>query len=111
MRNKEIDNEEGRKGEMKINSVNKEEKQKNEMKNNIENMNKEKEEKNDYKDENLKLLRLTDVLKIVPISKACWWRGIKNGRYPKGYKIGVRITVWKKSDIDDFVNNPEQFSK
>lgn len=48
--------------------------------------------------ENESLLRLPQVLKIVPISKSAWWQGCKDGRYPKPIKLGPRTAVWKASD-------------
>lgn len=53
--------------------------------------------------ENESLLRLPQVLKIVPISKSAWWQGCKDGRYPKPIKLGPRTTVWKASDIVAFM--------
>ena len=49
--------------------------------------------------ENESLLRLPQVLKIIPISKSAWWQGCKDGRYPKPIKLGPRTTVWRASDI------------
>ena len=49
------------------------------------------------------LLRLHQVLKIIPISKSAWWQGCKDGRYPKPIKLGPRTTVWKASDISAFM--------
>ncbi len=39
------------------------------------------------------LLRLPQVLEIIPISKSAWWQGCKDGRYPKPIKLGPRTTV------------------
>lgn len=35
----------------------------------------------------------------IPVSKSTWWAGIKAGRFPKGLKLGPRITVWRAQDI------------
>ena len=53
--------------------------------------------------ENESLLRLPQVLKIIPISKSAWWQGCQDGRYPKPIKLGPRTTVWKASDISAFM--------
>lgn len=53
--------------------------------------------------ENESLLRLPQVLKIIPINKSAWWQGCKDGRYPKPIKLGPRTTVWKALDISAFV--------
>ena len=49
------------------------------------------------------LLRLKQVLKLIPVSAATWWRGIKDGRYPKPIKLGPRTTCWLASDIQALI--------
>lgn len=49
------------------------------------------------------LLRLPQVLALVPISKSAWWAGCKSGKYPKPLKLGPRTTVWRASDIAAFI--------
>lgn len=48
-------------------------------------------------------LRLPQVLKLVPVSKATWWNGCRSGRFPKPYKLAPRITVWKVGDIQQYL--------
>ena len=45
------------------------------------------------------LLRLPDVLRLVPISKSAWWAGVKEGRFPRPVKLGPRTTAWRASDV------------
>ena len=45
------------------------------------------------------LLRLPQVLSIIPVSRSAWWAGCKNGRYPKPVKLGPRTSAWRASDI------------
>ncbi|AOI66341.1 MULTISPECIES: helix-turn-helix transcriptional regulator [Burkholderia] len=49
------------------------------------------------------LLRLPEVLKIIPVSRATWYEGIKTGRFPAQVKLGPRIAAWRRSDIDRLV--------
>lgn len=35
----------------------------------------------------------------LPISKSCWWEGVRNQRYPQPVKLGPRITAWRCEDI------------
>jgi len=35
----------------------------------------------------------------IPVSKSTWWQGVKDGRFPRSYKLGPRTTVWKAEDI------------
>jgi prophage regulatory protein len=45
------------------------------------------------------LLRLRQVLAIVPVSASTWWQGVRAGRFPAPVKLGPRTTCWKASDI------------
>mgnify|MGYP001159060459 FL=1 len=49
------------------------------------------------------LLRLPQVLSMIPISKSAWWEGCRTGRYPKPVKLGPRTTVWRAEDIAAFI--------
>jgi prophage regulatory protein len=49
-------------------------------------------------------VRLSTVLKIIPISKSSWWAGIKSGRYPQSVKLGIRTTAWRVEDIRNLIN-------
>jgi prophage regulatory protein len=35
----------------------------------------------------------------IPISKSTWWQGVKDGRFPKPVKLGVKTTAWRVEDI------------
>ena len=56
-------------------------------------------------------LRLNQILKIIPVSKATWWNGCNTGRFPKPYKLGPRVTAWKKSDVRKCVEEFEKSEK
>jgi predicted DNA-binding transcriptional regulator AlpA len=45
------------------------------------------------------LLRISQVLELIPISRSAWWQGCKSGKYPKPVKIGPRTSAWRYSDI------------
>jgi len=36
---------------------------------------------------------------IIPVSKSCWWAGVKSGRYPKQVKLSERCSAWRLEDI------------
>lgn len=36
---------------------------------------------------------------LIPIKTTAWYDGIKDGRYPKGVKIGKRAVGWRTADI------------
>ena len=44
-------------------------------------------------------LRLPQVLALIPISRSAWWVGIREGKFPKGIKLGSKTTVWRAEDI------------
>lgn len=55
-------------------------------------------------------VRLTSILAPsgpIPVSKSTWWQGIKDGRFPKAYKLGPRTTVWRAEDIRALFENPK----
>jgi len=58
-----------------------------------------------------KLIRLKDVLKLIPVSKSAWWLGVKKGRYPKPVKLGPRTTCWRLSDVRKLMQEGPQERK
>ena len=40
---------------------------------------------------------------IFPISRAAWWQGVAEGRFPAGILLTPRTRVWRASDIRDLV--------
>ena len=46
-----------------------------------------------------RLIRLREVLRLVPVSRSTWWAGVKSGIYPQSIKLGRKITCWRLSDI------------
>lgn len=59
----------------------------------------------------LTLLRLKQIIgskkegiePIFPVSKASWYAGIAEGKYPKSVKIGARSVAWKSSEIQALI--------
>lgn len=45
-------------------------------------------------------LRLPEVLAIIPVSRATWYDGIKKGRFPAPVKLGPRVSLWRRSEIE-----------
>lgn len=46
-----------------------------------------------------RLLRLQQVLALIPVSRSTWYAGIQGGRYPRGQKISERLVGWRLGDI------------
>lgn len=51
------------------------------------------------------LLRLSQVLELIPVSRSSWWAGCKSGRFPQPVKLGPRTTAWKAADIAALVES------
>ncbi len=45
---------------------------------------------------------------LIPVGKSTWWAGVRDGRFPKPVKLGPNTTVWRVSDILDFINEKPQ---
>jgi prophage regulatory protein len=45
------------------------------------------------------LLRLRQVLNLIPVAASTWWSGVRSGRFPKPLKLGPRTTCWKARDV------------
>jgi predicted DNA-binding transcriptional regulator AlpA len=52
-----------------------------------------------------RLLRLPEVLEIVPVGKTTWWEGCSTGKFPSPVKLGPRITAWFEADIIGFIES------
>jgi prophage regulatory protein len=47
-----------------------------------------------------RLLRVKQVLEIVPVSKSTWWAKVAKGEYPQPVRhLGPRTTCWRESDV------------
>ncbi|OYZ13418.1 MAG: transcriptional regulator [Polaromonas sp. 16-63-31] len=44
-------------------------------------------------------VRLPTVLAVFPVCASTWWKGIQDGKWPKGVKLSARVTAWKVEDI------------
>jgi len=50
-----------------------------------------------------RLIKIEEVLSIVPVSRSTWFAGIRSGIYPKQIKLGERSSAWKLSDINKLI--------
>ena len=49
-------------------------------------------------------LRLPEVLKVIPVSRSTWYRGVKSGIYPEPLRISTRSSAWRINEIQDCIN-------
>jgi len=45
------------------------------------------------------LVRIPQILDVLPISPATWWRWVKSGKAPQGIKLSPQITTWRAEDV------------
>ena len=55
---------------------------------------------------NLGLLRESQILELLPMSKSTFRRLVKSGKFPAGFKMTGRITVWRSQVVFDWINLP-----
>lgn len=53
-------------------------------------------------DVTMMLVRLPQILKILPISKSKFWQLVKSGEFPKPIKIG-RSSFWTMEQVQIFI--------
>lgn len=51
-------------------------------------------------------VRLPQILALIPISRSAWWAGVREGKFPKGIKLGSKTTVWRAEDIRALIQLP-----
>ena len=52
-------------------------------------------------------IRIKDLVKIVPISKAHIWRLARAGKFPKPVRLSERCTAWKVADVEAWLKAKE----
>lgn len=52
-----------------------------------------------------RLIRLKELLRIVPVSKTAWYDGVKTGRYPQPVCLGPRTVAWRLSEIEALIES------
>jgi prophage regulatory protein len=50
-------------------------------------------------------IRLRDVLKIIPFSRSTVWRKCQSGDFPAPVKLSERITAWRVTDIQTWLDS------
>jgi len=54
---------------------------------------------------NIRLIRIQEVMNKVGIARSTVWYMVKKGTFPKPRKLSPRVTVWVESEIDDYIEN------
>ena len=56
-----------------------------------------------------KLIRIPRVMELVGIKKSTVWLWVKQGKLPQPKKLSSRVTVWKESEVLEFIENEKNF--
>ena len=56
-------------------------------------------------------VRVNQLTKLIPMSKASVWRKVKDGTFPKPVKLGDRITAWHMDDIEAWLAARHEVAK
>lgn len=46
----------------------------------------------------------------LPVSPATIWRWVREGKFPKPFKLGVSVTVWNAAEVDAFISKQAEDS-
>jgi prophage regulatory protein len=50
-----------------------------------------------------RFLRLPEVVRRCGISKSSVWLWVREGRFPSPIRVGPRVTCWRASEIDNWI--------
>jgi len=53
------------------------------------------------------LLRLPQILQLIPVSASTWWAGCREGRFPQPVHLSKRVTAWRGPDIQRVIDGGE----
>ena len=53
-----------------------------------------------------KLIRLPIVMERTSFSNSSVWDAVKKKKFPQPIKVSPRVTVWKESEIQRFIEDP-----
>jgi predicted DNA-binding transcriptional regulator AlpA len=55
-----------------------------------------------------KVLRAKDAASFLSIGESTFWRWVQQDRLPKGVRLSARVTIWRTSDLEAFIE--QQFA-
>ncbi len=60
-----------------------------------------------YDTEN-RAMRVKEAAAYIGIAKSTFWAWVSQGKLPAGRKLSARTTIWRKSELDTFLENAEK---
>lgn len=55
--------------------------------------------------ENQNFLRVTDVMQRTRLARSTIWLWVKEGKLPAPIKLSDRVTVWRESELNAWMDN------
>lgn len=52
-----------------------------------------------------KMLRLKQVLEIIPVKKSTIYKWIQEGKFPEPLRPSSRCSLWSSDSVEQFMNN------
>jgi len=52
-----------------------------------------------------RLLRIKQVMQVVPLGRSTIWLKVKQGKFPQPVKLSERCTAWKESEIMSWMDS------
>ena len=49
------------------------------------------------------VLRAKDAAAFLAIGKSTFWKWVKDGLLPQGIRLSMRCTVWRREDLEAFI--------
>ena len=56
-------------------------------------------------------MRINDVLRVIPVGRSSWYKGMADGFYPKPVKLSARAVAWRVKDIKALIERIEATSE
>lgn len=55
------------------------------------------------KDERDELLRMRSLRQRIPVAASTIWEWVRQGKFPKPFKLSESVTVWRLDDIEQWL--------
>jgi len=60
---------------------------------------------------NGRLLRDVNVAELLSVSRGYIWKLVKSGKLPPPIKLSAKLSIWKLSDVQKYLDNPELLAR
>lgn len=48
-------------------------------------------------------VRFRQIRQVLPMARATWYDGVRNGMYPPSYNLGNNMTAWLAADVHETI--------